>query len=186
MKLKQTFLLTIILSCCFMFSSFAMINRDIRTTPLNDNEDYSWTWIDDEVCVRFKADQNMIREYLVKQSEAGLLARWAEKSSDRGWFPKIRDTYLGKWNQSEDGIWSFRFDDYTIPIGITKIDGVLYAFNGFGELQDGLVYYETDKGTPLDKRKGLQTGADGIVNSDDPAFLAWLETQYVPDCTSHE
>lgn len=33
---------------------------------------------------------------------------------------------------------------------------------------------------------GLTTGADGVVNSDNPEFLAWLDTQYVPACTSHE
>uniref|UniRef100_UPI001652C1DE hypothetical protein n=1 Tax=Serratia marcescens TaxID=615 RepID=UPI001652C1DE len=88
---------------------------------------------------------------------------------------KARDTYSGKWSQSPDGIWSFEFDDKTIPVGVTKIDGVLYAFTGYGELKEGYEYYD-----------GLKTGADGLVKADSAEFTQWLATQYLPECTSHK
>jgi len=58
---------------------------------------------------------------------------------------------------------------------VTKIDGVLYAFNAFGELKDEYKYYDE-----------LKTGADGLVKADSADFMNWLSTQYLPECTSHE
>lgn len=104
-----------------------------------------------------------------------MLPQWAENGKDGYGVVKNRDTYSGKWSQATDGVWSFAFDDCTIPVGVTKIDGVLYAFNTYGELKADYEYYE-----------GLKTAADGLVTSDNPDFLNWLGTQYLPECTSHE
>ena len=179
---KKMSLLTIVLTFSLLFGSFAMadvVNGDfIRKSPLNEEENssYEWTWLNDEHCVQFTTkDDKLKREHIERKFNMGLLPQWAVNGDDGTGVVKKRDTYSGKWTQSEKGIWSFEFDDKTIPLGVTKIDDVLYAFNGYGELMEGYEYYD-----------GLTTGADGVVNSDNPDFLAWLETQYVPACTSHE
>ena len=131
-----------------------------------------WTWLNDSTCIRFSGYGK--RSSLEKQFEAGLLSRWVERK-ENNWEVKIRDTYAGKWSQSSEGIWSFEFDDKTIPVGVTKIDGVLYAFNGYGELKEGYEYYT-----------GLKTGADGLVTANTEEFNQWLSTQYLPECTSRK
>lgn len=182
--LKKIPIFTILLSLLFTFNIFAMENgyKDpVRPTPLNEEKhedrtlDNRWVWLDNETCVQFKLTENVKVSDIKRRYDAGLLRRWAENGTIQG--PKIitRDTYTGKWSQSTDGIWSFEFDDKTIPVGVTKIDGVLYAFTGYGELKADYEYYE-----------GLKTAADGLVTSDNPDFLSWLGTQYLPECTSHE
>lgn len=182
--LKKIPIFTILLSLLFTFNIFAMENgyKDpVRPTPLNEEKhedrtlDNRWVWLDNETCVQFKLTENVKVSDIKRRYDAGLLRRWAENGTIQG--PKIitRDTYSGKWSQSTDGIWSFEFDDKTIPVGVTKIDGILYAFTGYGELKDGYEYYE-----------GLKTAADGLVKSDNPDFLSWLGTLYLPECTSHE
>ena len=185
MKLKRILpILIMILSLLFSFNVFAMKNKYsdfIRQTPLNEEKngdkslDFKWTWISDESCVRFKIDENVRKATLERQYNSGLLPQWAEDGKDGRGVVKTRDTYSGKWSQSADGIWSFEFNDKTFPVGVTKIDGVLYAFTGYGELKDGYEYYD-----------GLKTGADGLVKSDNPDFLDWLMIQYLPECISHE
>lgn len=182
--LKSIPIFTVLLSLLFSFNIFAVGNEykdPVRPTPLNEEKhedrtlDNKWIWLDDETCVQFKLTENAKVSDIKRRYDAGLLRRWAENGTIQG--PKIitRDTYTGKWSQSVDGIWTFEFDDKTIPVGVTKIDGVLYAFTGYGELKGGYEYYE-----------GLKTAADGLVKSDNPDFLNWLGTQYLPECTSHE
>lgn len=189
---------TMFLSLIFAFNAFAMREykdpyMPERRTPENEvrNEDktlnYYWTWVSDDSCVQFRGWNTGLvsKENLKRQVDLGLLPQWAVEGKDGAGEVVKRETYSGKWSQDENGVWSFLFDDKTIPVGVTKIDDVLYAFNGYGELQDGLIYYGSAK-TPYDYDEALKTGADGVVNSDNPDFLSWLETQYVPACTSHE
>ncbi|PJJ27807.1 hypothetical protein [Lacrimispora celerecrescens] len=177
-------LITILLITIFSFNAFAMNNEYIapeRQTPLNEkrNEDRSldfrWTWISDDSCVRFRTNENVNKARIDKMYELGALPQWAEDGKDGYGVVKKRYTYSGKWVQAADGIWSFLFDDYTIPVGVTLIDGVLYAFNTYGELKADYEYYD-----------GLKTKADGLVKADSAEFTQWLTTQYLPECTSHE
>lgn len=179
MKLKMISILTVLFSLCFSFNILAMpenrnANEPVSPTPSvkTKNEDgvtiRDWTWINDNVCVEFRA--GIHKNIIDVMYESEMLTCWRESGTQ-----KTRDTYAGKWMQSPEGVWSFEFDDYTIPIGVTNIDGVLYAFNTFGELQEGYNYWGD-----------LITGADGLVVSDNPEFLEWLTTQYIPACTSHE
>lgn len=179
-RLKYFILFASMISTFFSFNSFAMTyNEDTyypeRRTPQNEekhedeNLNYKWTWLNDDTCVQFRPRENSQRNRLESMYELGLLTPWTEDKKD-GNNIKQRESYSGKWSQAE-GVWSFAFDDYTIPVGPTKIDGVLYAFNGYGELQEGYNYWGD-----------LKTAADGLVTSDDPEFLAWLATQYVPEC----
>lgn len=179
--IKRIFTVTIIISLLFSFNGFAMINNEyVPNNPATEKKnedrslDYRWVWLNDNECVQFNVDENAKREVIEKKNELVGLSHWIVEE-ESNYVRKSRDTYSGKWTQAENGIWSFKFDDKTIPVGVTKIDDVLYAFNTFGELVDGYEYYG-----------GLTTGADGVVNSDNPEFLAWLETQYVPACTSHD
>lgn len=177
---KKLYTLIVLLSILFSFNSYAMgnvINGDfVRSTPLNESESSisKWTWLSDSSCVKFTAREKETTAHLLKLYESGFLAQWAENGKDGNTVVKQRDTYTGKWSQSE-GIRSFEFDDKTIPVGITKIDGVLYAFTGSGELKEGYEYYN-----------GLITAADGLVKADSAEFTQWLTTQYIPECTSHE
>ena len=185
MKKKVFFIMIALCVTFFSFNVYAMTNKTNyepeHSTPENEIKhddrslDFKWTWLDDEMCVQFNVDKNWKLLAIQKRADMGLLRQWTEPDGTRSWKLKTRDTYSGKWTQAEDETWSFEFDDHTIPVGITKIDDVLYAFNTFGELQEGYEYYD-----------GLITGADGVIDSDNPDFLAWLETQYVPACTSHE
>lgn len=179
--MKKILIVVMLLSALFSFNSFASMNNDTfkeieLSTPENEKktgdpaQDYRWSWLDDNLCVRFKSPSNLKRESIKKDWDIGFISLWSD-----GDHPKTRDTYAGKWTQAENGIWSFQFDDCTIPVGVTKIDGTLYAFNGYGELQDGYEYYT-----------GLKTGPDGLVTADSAEFQAWLAAQYVPECTSHE
>lgn len=183
---RKTFIIMIALFVTFFtFNVFAMtknINGEPKlSTPENEVKhgdkslDDKWTWLNDDLCVQFNVDKNWKVSAIQKLADFGLLSQWTEPDGNGSWKLKTRDSYSGKWLQSEDETWSFEFDDHTIPVGVTKIDDVLYAFNTFGELKEGYEYYD-----------GLTTGADGIINSDNPDFLIWLETQYVPACTSHE
>lgn len=182
-KIKTISFLTVLFIMLFSFSIIAMgkddiINGDfVRPTPLNESESsgQKWTWISDNSCVRFSAYEYVSMAGLQRKYNYGGLPQWAEGGNKEETTIKQRDTYSGKWSQSTDGIWSFEFDDKTIPVGVTKIDGVLYAFTGYGELKADYEYYE-----------GLKTAADGLVTSDNPDFLSWLGTQYLPECTSHE
>jgi len=184
-KIKKLLVLTIILSALFSFNTFAMINKSVndteRPTPQNEitYEDESlnniWTWINDELCIRFRKSTDTNRSYLEDRWNRGMISSvWAEKQNGV-YQRKTRESYSGKWSQSADGIRSFTFDDCTIPVGVTKIDGVLYAFTGYGELKAGYEYYT-----------GFKTEADGLVKADSAEFTQWLGTQYLPDCTSHE
>lgn len=178
---KKTIVLPILLCLCISFSFMSMgktiEGEFVRDTPLNEEtlSGYNWTWLNDKSCVRFSGTENASKSDIARMYNMGMLPQWANDGSDGVGIIQERTIYAGKWSQSPEGIWSFVFDDKTIPVGVTKIDDVLYAFNGFGELKEGYEYYE-----------GLKTGADGLVTSDDPAFLEWLATQYVPSCTSHE
>ena len=185
MKRKSLLFMITLFSICFTFNVFAMTGKinDEPKIPTPENEvthedkslNFKWTWLNDEMCVQFKVDKNWKVSAIQKRADMGLLSLWTEPDGNGSWKLKKRDTYSGKWSQANDETWSFEFNDNTIPVGVTKIDDVLYAFNGYGELVEGYEYYD-----------GLTTGADGVVNSDNPDFLAWLETQYVPACTSHE
>lgn len=182
-KFKKLLAFIIVLTTLFSFNSFAMNNKYLNDpelpTPQNekDYEDESlnkkWTWLNNELCVQFREgyDRTDIERLYYNM---GVLTTWREYKNNQ-WGAKIRDTYSGKWSQSTEGTWSFEFDDKTIPVGVTKIDGVLYAFTGYGELKEGYEYYN-----------GLKTGADGLVTADSAEFKEWLATQYLPDCTSHE
>lgn len=183
MYFKRLPILTILLTICFSFNTLAMAkstNDYIPPTPATEvkNEDrtldYRWVWLNDNECVQFRVQEDAKKAEIEKRNNISNLSHWVDRTDGTAKI-KTRDTYSGKWTQAEDGMWSFEFDDHTIPVGVTKIDDVLYAFNTFGELREGYEYYD-----------GLTTGADGVVNSDNPEFLAWLDTQYVPACTSHE
>lgn len=159
--MKRTIIcLTMLLSLLLSFNAYAM-------------KDYKWTWLNDEEVARFQPEENasINRVKLQKMFNLGAIGGGRGLEDDGG----KRDSYSGKWFQTEGGTWSFVFDDSTIPIDITRIDGVLYAFNGYGELVDGYKYWNDYK-----------TGPDGLVTCTDPEFLTYLETQYIPDCTSHE
>jgi len=187
--LKKIFILTFILSAFASLSAFAAQDLDFTKryepkTPAKEEKhedrtlDFRWAWLEDDLCVRFKiASENITKADLQRRYDIGSLSLWGEWASDTGTESrrKTRDTYSGKWSQSAEGIRSFVFDDYTIPVGVTKIDGVLYAFNSYGELKEGYDYYS-----------GLKTAADGLVKADSAEFTQWLTTQYLPECTSHE
>lgn len=175
-------LFTLLFIISFSFNTKAMpqnlnANEPIPATPYEDKDydyGYRWTWLNDELCVQFQTGGPIIakipRSILQEKCDYGLLHKWREDEQQ-----KEREVYSGKWIQSENGVYSFVFDDYTIPIDFTRIDGVLYAFNGYGELVDGYKYWNDYK-----------TSADGLVTCTEPEFLTYLETQYIPDCTSHE
>lgn len=184
-KIKKLLIFTAVLSTLFSFKVFAMNNKYIdepeRPTPQNEvtHKDETlnneWTWINNELCIRFQKSPDIGRSYLEDRWDRGMVSNvWAEKK-DGIYQRKVRDTYSGKWSQSTDGIWSFEFNDRTIPVGVTKINGVLYAFTGYGELKEGYEYYP-----------GNKTAADGLVKADSAEFTQWLSTQYLPECTSHE
>lgn len=183
MKLvNKLIIFTMTLSILFSFNAVAMNNKFVkdpeRPTPQNEKAydestfSNSWTWLSDELCVQFPKGSD--KDAIEKRYNMGILITWREYKSEQ-WGAKNRDTYSGKWSQSSGGIWSFEFDDKTIPVGVTKIDGVLYAFTGYGELKEGYEYYP-----------GIKTAADGLVTADSAEFTQWLATQYLPDCTSHE
>lgn len=184
-KFKILSIFAVLFITLFSFKSIAMENKyngDLeRQTPQNEEVyadetlNYEWTWLRDDLCVRFRKLADTSRSYLEDRWGRGMISpAWAEKR-DGIYQRKVRDTYTGKWSQSSEGIWSFEFDDKTIPVGVTKIDGVLYAFTGYGELKEGYEYYN-----------GLKTAADGLVTADSVEFTQWLSTQYLPECTSHE
>lgn len=183
MKLcKRISLIVVLVLLALSFNSFAMpqnlnANEPAMPVPSEDGDyqyGYRWTWLSDELCVQFQMGgpitAKIPRSILEEKCDYGLMRSWHEDGK-----AKARDTYAGKWSQTDDGIWAFVFDDSTIPIDLTRIDGVLYAFNGYGELVDGYKYWNDYK-----------TGPDGLVTCTEPEFLAYLETQYIPDCTSHE
>lgn len=181
--MKKLPIIAILFTICISFNTLAMTkntNDYTPPTPYTEEKhedrtlDYRWVWLNDNECVQFKVQENAKKSEIEKRNKISTLSHWVDLTDGTSRI-KTRDTYSGKWTQAEDGTWSFEFDDHTIPVGITKIDDVLYAFNTFGELKEGYEYYD-----------GLTTGADGVVNSDNPEFLAWLDTQYVPACTSHE
>ena len=183
---KKALVLTTVLSTLFSFNTFAMKNNNNALdpewpTPHNEkiyedeNLNNKWTWISDDFCIQFNPSQIKNKSGLERRINMGLVqAVWGEKR-DGIYQRKIRDTYTGQWSQSSEGIWSFEFDDKTIPVGVTKIDGVLYAFNGYGELKEGYEYYT-----------GSKTSADGLVTANTEEFNQWLSTQYLPECTSHK
>lgn len=186
--LRKISAFTMLLSLLFSFEIFAMGKTNYSPyvpdpplpSPMNEEkyEDRSlgarWIWVSDDLCIRYKSSEYITKERLKEWFDLGIASRWVVlKDGVRE--VKTRDTYSGQWSQSSDGIWSFEFDDKTIPVGVTKIDGVLYAFTGYGELKADYEYYT-----------GLKTAADGLVKSDNPDFLNWLGTQYLPECTSHE
>jgi len=185
-KIKIISSLTVLFIMLFSFNIFAM-ERDYvkdpeRPTPQNEIKyedrirNYEWIWLNDELCVRFRTLENTNISSIQRQYDMGVVSAWRdETNTTTNWKAKKRDTYSGKWTQAADGIWSFTFDDCTIPVGVTKIDGVLYAFNGYGELKEGYEYYT-----------GFKTEADGLVKADSAEFTQWLATQYLPECTSHE
>lgn len=187
--LKKIFILSFILSALVSLSAFAAQNLDLTKRyepkkPATEEKhedrtlDYRWSWIKDDLCVRFKiASENITKDDLQSRFDSGAISLWGEWVSDKGMESrrKTRDTYSGKWYQSSDGIRSFVFDDYTIPVGVTKIDGILYAFNSYGELKEGYEYYD-----------GIKTAANGLVTADSVEINQWLTTQYLPECTSHE
>lgn len=178
--IKKCFILTVAMTVMMSFQTFAMKNdyNDYPkpATPYTEEKhedptlEFRWIWVKDDLCLRSKTREQTKKDLLLQQWDLGFISRWSDGDNS-----KIRETYSGKWTQSENEVWSFEFDDHTIPVGITKIDDVLYAFNGYGELQDGYNYWGD-----------LKTAADGLVTSEEPEFLAWLATQYVPECTSHE
>lgn len=187
--LKRIFLLSFILSTFTSLCAFAAGSPNdmkLPKIPLPSTEikhedrtiDYRWTWIKDDLCVRFKiASENITKSDLQRRYDIGSISLWSEwdpNNMSNNWV-KIRDTYSGKWSQSAEGTRSFIFDDYTIPVGVTKIDGILYAFNSYGELKEGYEYYS-----------GIKTEADGLVKADSAEFTQWLTTQYLPECASHE
>lgn len=183
-KLVKNVFSIVLFSILFSFNVLAMennLNNPPRETPLSNAESASlpneikWTWIRDDACVQFKATEDLKRSRIEDMFNWGMVKRWAENGNDGRGIIKTRDTYSGSWATSTDGVKSFKFDDYTIPVGVTKIDGTLYAFNSFGELKEGYEYYD-----------GFKTGADGLVTADTEEFKQWLSTQYLPECTSHE
>lgn len=177
-KIRRLFSITILLSLLFSFNGFAMINNEFEpVTPSTEKSSaFKWIWLNDNDCVRFNAENLKTKSDIDRMNKVVTLSRWIEPTGvGEEYQRKSRDTYSGKWSQSTDGIWSFEFDDKTIPVGVTKIDGILYAFTGYGELKDGYEYYP-----------GLKTGSDGLVTTDSAEFTQWLSTQYLPECTSHE
>lgn len=177
---RKIFLLTMLILALFSFNVLAMENYGpITPTPATEVQhsdrllDYKWTWLDDGEVARFQPGEkaNTNRGRLQRMFDLGAIAGGYGPKDDGG----KRDIYSGKWSQDEKGTWSFVFDDNTIPIDLTRIDGVLYAFNGYGELVDGYEYWN-----------GQKTGPDGVVTCTAPEFLAYLETQYLPNCTSHK
>lgn len=177
---KKLFVLIMLLSALFSLNVFAMEYKNYEYVPPmpstetkqeDETLEYRWTWLSNETCIRFRSGQK--KADLERQYNTGTLETWRNKSEGT-WGKKSRDTYSGKWSQSADGIKSFVFDDCTIPVGVTKIDGVLYAFNSYGELKEGYEYYN-----------GLKTTADGFVNDSSAEFTQWLATQYLPECTSN-
>lgn len=156
--LLRLIMLTTAISGFISFNVFAMneklnVNEPVMAVPSTEikhadkSSNYGWVWLSDNLCVRFKQNANSDKTRIQDMYNMGLIDHWYENNQI-----KTRDTYTGKWIQAENGIWSFLFDDYTIPVGVAKIDGVLYAFNGYGELQDGYEYYT-----------GCKTAADGLV-----------------------
>lgn len=182
-SLRKFIPLTIVLSLLFVFNAYAMNNNnEVTKTNMNSpeneikNEDgvlnYGWVWINDNSCVRFRKLPDTKRTTVEERYNLGMMERWIEYKDGR-YQAKARDIYSGTWLQSTDGTWSFIFDDLSTPVGVTKIDGVLYAFNGYGELKEGYTYYGDFK-----------TGADGLVTAKSDEFNQWLSTQYLPECTS--
>ena len=176
---RKLSIITLLLSLLISLNVYAMNIDGFKIDAPQDKKNNGvstvvnrWLWLDDGICVRFDKAYN--RSSIEMQYDTGTLTTWREYK-DGKWGAKTRDTYSGKWSQSEDGIWSFTFDDYTIPVGVTKIDDVLYAFNAFGELKADYEYYE-----------GYKTEADGLVTADSAEFTQWLGTQYLPDCTSRK
>lgn len=184
MNIKRTLpVLAVFISLLFSFNALAMENgykEPSRSTPLNEekhddrSQDNRWVWLSDDTCVQFKLAENAKIGDIKRRYDIGLLRRWAENGTAQE--PKIivRDTYSGKWSQSDEGIRLFTFDDSTIPVGVNKIDGVMYAFNTYGELKAGYEYYT-----------GFKTEEDGLVKTDSTEFTQWLTTQYLPECTSN-
>lgn len=182
---KSLILLVMVFIFLLSFNSFAMTDNIYYgpTIPTPQNEikhedkalDYGWLWMDDNNCVQFKLMKNLKFSSIQRRYDSEMLPRWGELDKNGEIQLKTRDTYSGKWSQDENGTWSFVFDDDTIPIDLTKIDGVLYAFNGYGELVDGYEYWN-----------GQKTGPDGVVTCTNPEFVTYLGTQYLPDCTSHK
>lgn len=182
---KLLFVWVTLFTLCCSFNAFAMENlvngEYIPESPKNEvkhdnhSQDNNWTWLSDEICVQFSSRENTTKAAIQRLADYGLIRRWGESDGNGGRRLKTRDTYSGKWSQAENGTWSFVFDDGTIPIDLTKIDGVLYAFNGYGELVDGYEYWN-----------GQKTGPDGVATCTDPEFVTYLRTQYLPDCTSHK
>lgn len=181
-KSRRCFLIVAILSLYMSFNVLAMNDNDVKLNFPNPKspsteaksedrtKDYSWIWINDNTCLRTRTREQYNKASILQMWDMGFISRWSEGDET-----KTRDTYSGKWLEDANGTKSFTFDDYTIPVGPTNIDGVIYAFNGYGELMDGYNYWGD-----------LTTGPDGLVTSDNPEFTEWLATQYVPECTSHE
>lgn len=177
-KIRNIFSITILFSILFSFSGFSMINNDFKpTTPATEKtSNFKWIWLSDTECVQFNAEGTQRKSDIERKNQIVTLSHWIEPTGKGDEYQrKTRDTYCGKWSQSEEGTRLFIFDDYTIPVGITKIDGALYAFNSYGELKEGYEYYD-----------GLKTAADGLVKADSVEFMQWITTQYLPECTSHE
>lgn len=180
MKIKKISLWAVFLSALLSFNIFAMDNKNDnfleKSSPFTEEKhedrsrDYRWIWVSDDLCVRSWTFDGMDQADLFKRLDVGILSQWSD-----GKEAKKRDVYVGKWNQDVNGIWSFIFDDYTIPLGPTNIDGIIYAFNGYGQLVEGYNYWGD-----------LATGPDGLVATDNQELSAWLETQYLPECMSHE
>jgi hypothetical protein len=186
-KIKTISILTVLFIMLFSFNIFAMekgyVKDPERPTPQNETKyedrtlNYRWVWLDDETCVRFKLYENSKKYDIERQYSMGVLSRWGGEADhvNKRMKTKIREAYSGKWTQAANGIWSFSFDDCTIPVGVAKIDGILYAFNTYGELKAEYEYYT-----------GFKTEADGLVKADSAEFVQWIGTQYLPECTSHE
>jgi len=178
-RIRQIFTVTLLLSLLLSFNGFAMINNEFEpVTPAteekqdNDSRDFNrWVWINDGECVQFNASEDTKLASIKKKNEVAPLLHWVEFVNG-SYQRKVRDTFSGKWTQAANGIWSFTFDDCTIPVGVTKIDGVMYAFNTYGELKEGYEYYP-----------GIKTEADGLAKADNVEFVQWIETQYLPECT---
>ncbi|WP_024295023.1 hypothetical protein [Lacrimispora indolis] len=169
-RIKIVSILAVLFITLFSFNAFAMgkeYREPERPSPLNEELGKGWTWLSDDTCAQFKMSEDIKISNIKRMFDLGMVRGWQGIQN--------RDTYSGKWSQSSEGIWSFEFDDKTIPVGVTKIDGVLYAFTGYGELKADYEYYD-----------GLKTGADGLVTADSAEFKDWLATQYLPECTSHE
>jgi len=178
-RFKMIPILAALLSILFSFNVIAMEYNDYEYVPKTPSTEQKcddrnlnsrWTWLNDELCVRFDGGERITTERLISFYDLGLLSPWSEKKDGTRQAVK-RETYTGAWSQDENGIWSFMFDDYTIPVGLIKIDGILYVFTGYGELKEGYEYWN-----------GQKTGADGIVTENSQEFLEYLSTQYLPEC----